>query len=202
MLLLFTPAAYSALADATTLLTGRGLTSREAACALARHRRHFGADLAADELHTILDSLDRHGLHPERAAHALRVTQLRSLGETCAAGAPAAHVSPSERSCVTRRACAARSGWRPWRSSESRMVCSSSAAKSAPKCRRWRASAHAASREVRPRPVKRVVASASALYAAGVKSKSIFEAGCGPPVTSGSAAQGIAQGVKRSEVQV
>ena len=89
MLLLFTPAAYSALADATTLLTGRGLTSREAACALARHRRHFGADLAADELHTILDSLDRHGLHPERAAHALRVTQLRTLGETCAAGAPA-----------------------------------------------------------------------------------------------------------------
>ena len=49
----------------------------------------FGAELAAGELHTILDSLDRHGLHPERAAHALRVTQLRSLGETCAAGAPA-----------------------------------------------------------------------------------------------------------------
>jgi hypothetical protein len=70
-------------------LTGCGLTPREAACALARHRRHFGAELAADELHTILDSLDRHGLHPERAAHALRVTQLRSLGETCAAGAPA-----------------------------------------------------------------------------------------------------------------
>ena len=89
MLLLFTPAVYSALADATSLLTGRGLTSREAACAIARHRRHFGAELAADELHTILDSLDRHGLHPERAAHALRVTQLRSLGETCAAGAPA-----------------------------------------------------------------------------------------------------------------
>ena len=36
MLLLFTPAAYSALADATSLLTGRGLTPREAACALAR----------------------------------------------------------------------------------------------------------------------------------------------------------------------
>ena len=87
MLLLFTPAAYSALVDATSLLTGRGLTPREAACALARHRRHFGAELAADELHTILDSLDRHNLHPERAAHALRVTQLRSLGETCAAGA-------------------------------------------------------------------------------------------------------------------